>query len=279
MSIIVDGYNYIGRSQRLKLSDPEARDTIISLFGQYCRRTKKALTLVFDGTYSVNLANRKRQYGRVNVIYTSPTSSADDLIKQMIRERAHGQRQGLLIVTSDAEILQCAKDHNVAWMRSEAFEQTIQRVLAAPQVIDRNHVQLSSHEVQQWLEIFGARDDELESAAPDNTRKTRRKRPEKLSPPPPQPPRQSAETPAVVNAEETPERVSKRRPIPAPSKFKKPLETVEPPEVLDRVHVHLSKDDVNAWLKIFQKSQDENEAEGKSPRKSKGSKKGKKFGK
>jgi predicted RNA-binding protein with PIN domain len=255
MSIIVDGYNYIGRSQKLRLNDPKARDTIISLFGQYCRKTRKSLIIVFDGTYSVNLANRKRQYGRVKVIYTSPVSSADDLIKKMIREHPPQQRKGFLIVTSDEDIVQCAKDHRVAWVRSEDFEQTVHRTLAVLPKIDRTNIRLSPEEVQKWLEIFGADDEELtEPTSSKPPRKSRRKQPVSPLPPCTDPKTPQTDVQFTGKEEENKPRVSKQRPTPKASKKRKTPRKVRPPEELDRINVHLSEDDVEAWLKLFQES-------------------------
>ena len=249
---------------------------IISLFGQYCRKTRKSLTIVFDGTYSVNLANRKRQYGRVKVIYTSPMSLADDLIKKMIRERAHGQRRGLLIVTSDEDIVRCAKDHQVAWIRSEAFEKTVQETLEAPETIDRKNVRLSPEDVQKWMEIFGDEDEEPAETVAPKSRRARRKLPN-VAPAPPQkttPPRKEQSAAAKNDKSD---RVSKRRPIPKPSAIQKPSKKAQPPKELDRINVHLSEDYVDAWLEIFQQSQTDNEPETTPPQSHKGGKKKKKF--
>jgi predicted RNA-binding protein with PIN domain len=255
MSIIVDGYNYIGRSQQLRLDDPKARDTIISLFGQYCRKTRKSLTIIFDGTYSVNLANRKRQHGRVKVIYTSPVSSADDLIKKMIREQPPQQRKGALIVTSDEDIIQCAKDHCVAWVRSEDFEQTVHRNLAVLPKIDRTNIRLSPEEVQKWLEIFGADDEELTEPTSSNPPKKPRKPP--ASPPCTSPKIPRADAQSATKEEKNNVSVSKQRPAPKASKKRKTSRKARPPEELDRINVHLSENDVEAWLKIFQESEED----------------------
>ncbi len=280
MSIIVDGYNYIGRSRSLRLNDPTARDTIISLFGQYCRKARRSLTIVFDGSYSVNLANRKRQYGRVTVIYASPMSSADDLIKNMIRERAHGQRQGLLIVTSDDDIAKCAKDHKVAWVRSEAFEQTVRRTLDAPESIDRKNIQLSPEDVQKWMEIFGASEEESTEAELPKTPRARRKIPKDTLVTPKQKTARhdepSLKKPNAEKLDDT-DRVSKKRPVPKPSNVRKPSEKAQPPAVVDRINVHLSEDDVAAWLEIFQKPQDEGDSESCTPQSHKGTKKNKTY--
>lgn len=155
MSILVDGYNYIGRSQELLLNDAGARDKVIYLMGQYCARVKKSLTLIFDGNYFVHLANRKRRYGRVTVVYTSPIYTADDTIKKMIKNQEARRRKSLLVVSSDQEILQYAQSHGTQALKSEEFERRIYQALAKKKGIDRVNIRITEAEVQEWLKIFG----------------------------------------------------------------------------------------------------------------------------
>lgn len=156
MSIIVDGYNYIGHSRELELQDPGARDQVIYLMGQYCARVKKSLTLIFDGNYFVHLANRKRRYDRVTVIYTSPIYSADEAIKKMIKSQEVRRRKSMLVVSSDQEILQYAQAHGTQVIKSEAFERQVYETLAEKKGIDRVHIRISAEEVKEWLDIFGS---------------------------------------------------------------------------------------------------------------------------
>jgi predicted RNA-binding protein with PIN domain len=257
MSIIVDGYNYIGRSRALRLSDPSARDRIISLFGQYCRKTRKSVTLVFDGSYAVDLANRKRKYGRVTVIYTSPTVLADDLIKKIIKDRAPGQRKGLLVVTSDADIAQYAQSHEVAYVSSESFERKVHRALATPFEDDRTSVHLSPEEVQKWLEIFGAEDNE-QTDSPTPKMPIYQRRPRTSDPisntsetlPPQDQPTSNAHSSSQPDSQSV---------SPRPSAQRKDTRKVQPLDELDRINVHLSDDDVEAWLKIFQENRKDDE--------------------
>ncbi len=164
MSILVDGYNYIGRSQELRLDDSSARDKVIYLMGRYCARAKKSLTIIFDGNHFVHHVNRKRRYGRVTVIYTSPIYTADDAIKKMVRKQPPRQRKSMLVVTSDAEILDYVKGHGAGVAKSEDFERTVYNTLDAPKQIDRVNITLSETEVQEWLELFGPEPPEAKNA-------------------------------------------------------------------------------------------------------------------
>jgi predicted RNA-binding protein with PIN domain len=249
MSIIVDGYNYIGHSRELELSDPAARDQIIYLMGQYCRKVHKSLTIVFDGNYFVDLANRKRQYGRVTVLYTSPIYTADEMIKKMIRKQEPKRRKALLVVSSDDEVFQYTKSHGASAVRSEDFEHTINQVLASDSEIDRINVHVSSQEVQEWLKIFEKADSKHGSSEGLRTDRDTVAKPkaEKLN---------AAQTPTTKRQ---PEKIvdylsqtSKNRPG---TKFKgrkqKKSLASQTDEKLDRINVHLSPEEVQEWLEIF----------------------------
>jgi predicted RNA-binding protein with PIN domain len=230
MSILVDGYNYIGRSQDLRLDDPKARDKIIYLMGQYCARVKKNLTIIFDGNHFVHHVNRKRCYGRVTVIYTSPIYTADDAIKKMVRKQQPSKRTSMLVVSSDAEILDYVKGHGAKVAKSEDFEKTLYRTLDAPKEIDRIHVQLSETEVQEWLELFG----------PEATEETPRKR-------------SAGDLQQAQDAK--PER--KKAPMSPKKRLHKARQPQYTPKVtkrhqhIDRENVRLSPSEVDEWMHIF----------------------------
>ena len=236
MSILVDGYNYIGRSEELRLDDPKARDKVIYLMGQYCARTKKSLTIIFDGNHFVHHVNRKRRYGRVTVIYTSPIYTADDAIKKMVRKQQPKQRKSMLIVTSDANILDYVRGHGAGVVKSEDFERTVYKTLDAPKEIDRVNVQLSEAEVQEWLELFGP--------------ETKEDKPRKRS---------AGET---QNARETTAERKK-----APMSPKKRLHKARQPQYrpkvkkrdrhIDRENVRLSPSEVDEWMQIFGAEEDD----------------------
>ncbi|PID56906.1 hypothetical protein CSB45_09620 [candidate division KSB3 bacterium] len=224
MSIFIDGYNYIGRSQDFSLDDPNARDKVIYLMGQYCARAKKNVTIIFDGNHFVHDANRKRRYGRVTVVYTSPIYTADDAIKKMVRTQQPRKRSSLLVVTSDVEILDYVKGHGAGAMRSEDFERTLYKTLTAPKEIDRVNIQLSDKEVQEWLALFDA-----EPAA--DTAQTDRKK----APTAPKKKLQNAR-----HARYTPE-------------------TETRPRRIDRENVRLSPREIDEWMQIFGVDDDEND--------------------
>jgi predicted RNA-binding protein with PIN domain len=242
MSIIVDGYNYIGRSRELALSDPAAPDKLIYLLGQYGGKIHTSVTLVFDGNYFVAQANRKRQYGRVTVIYTSPIYTADDLIKKMIRTQKAKYRKTLLVVSSDADIVQYTQSHGASAIKSEEFEQKVQTALAAAPDIDRINIQLSAQEVQKWLKIFEAapakHDTSKRSVKPSLARA--QKKPGTI----PDPQNVKGKQGKHDTSGRASRKKLKRHPADRSS-------SGQIPEELDRINVHLSPEDVEEWLNIF----------------------------
>jgi predicted RNA-binding protein with PIN domain len=253
MLIIVDGYNYIGHSRELELSDPTARDKIVYLMGQYCRRVHKSVTIVFDGNYFVDLADRKRRYGRVTVVYTSPIYTADDMIKKMVRRQEPKQRKSLLVVSSDDEILQYTKSHGASAVRSEDFEYTISQVLASDPEIERVNVHVSPQEVQEWLKIF-------EEAHSKHERSEKLKKDQDSVAKPKTGKLNAAQ---ASTTEEHPEKIadylhkkrgqtSKNRPR-AKLKGRKQRKslTSQTDECIDRINIHLSPEEVREWMDIF----------------------------
>ncbi len=215
----------------MELNDPTASEKIIYLMGQYCGKVKKALTLVFDGNYFPHLVNRKRHYGRVTVIYTSPLYTADHAIKKMIKNQESRRRKSMLVVSSDAEILEYARSHGTNISKSEDFERLIYQILTQKKGIDRVNIHISDQEVQEWLKIFGTEADENVSQH-GKTSSSQRKIQSKGQP-------QTQEAHKAQQKSQT----KKRK--------KKPLPTSSADNDVDRVNVHLSSQEVRDWMDIF----------------------------
>lgn len=237
MSIIVDGYNYIGHSQELQLQDPGARDQVIYLMGQYCARVKKSLTLIFDGNYFLHLANRKRRYDRVTVIYTSPIYSADEAIKKMIKSQEARRRKSMLVVSSDQEILQYAQSHGTQVIKSEAFERQVYQALAEKKGIDRVNIRISAEEVKEWLNIFGPEPVETPTLS------QRKQHGARLSAT-----GHDAKHHAPQDGEK-PDRKKQKKKTSASSKL--PLSCPDDDAEAERADIHLSDREVQEWMAFF----------------------------
>jgi predicted RNA-binding protein with PIN domain len=255
MSILVDGYNYIGHSEELALNDPRAAEKLIYLMGQYCGRARKTLTLVFDGNYVVDQANRKRRYGRVTVIYTSPIYTADDLIKKMVRNQPPKRRKALLVVSSDQEIVQYAQDHGALVARVPEFERTLQQTFADRPELDRVNVRISDKEVQEWLKIFGTEQpDPDHSQSGNQISHSERRMPKSIRSPTAKPVSKNRATNSRKQDLHAPHRSASGKRKPAKRARSDNKETREN---IDRVNVHLSAKEVQEWLKIFGEAPEE----------------------
>ena len=252
MSIIVDGYNYIGRSQELQLNDSGARDKVIYLMGQYCARVKKSLTLIFDGNYFVHLANRKRRYGRVTVIYTSPIYTADETIKKMVKNQEARRRKSMLVVSSDQDILQYAQSHGTQVLKSEEFERRIYQSLAKKKGIDRVNIRISDEEVQEWLEIFGP-DTVEETIKPSRTGKSS-VRPGYDEQKQQHIPQDTAK--AAGGKQKSSRKKQKKK---TTGKVKHSLSCPDDDTETARSNIHLSAREVEEWMAFFQKKGEDEE--------------------
>lgn len=249
MSIIVDGYNYIGRSRELQLHDPEASGKLIYLMGQYCRIVQKTLTIVYDGNYFIDHANRKRQYGRVTVIYTSPMYSADDQIKKMVTQAEPKHRKTLRVITSDAEIIQYVQSHGAVAIRVEEFEVHVHDALSTGPATERAQIRLTDAEVHHWLKEF-----EEKPAAHDHAKKKK---------PVPTPAELSDRRkympsfadqkpkPAITATLSEPRKLNQAASLKGHQTERDRRPSEEEQEEQERSDLQLSPDEVQEWLQVF----------------------------
>jgi uncharacterized protein len=104
MHIIIDGYNLIRQSDRLrqaeKLTLKEGRHSLIRFLIPYRERKGHRLTVVFDGWDGGSFLEERDREGGIDIIYSRKGEKADDLIKRMA-ERSGDE---LVVVTSDRDI-------------------------------------------------------------------------------------------------------------------------------------------------------------------------------
>src|SRR5437773_12341870 len=89
--IIVDGYNLILRSPRLKPGEGrtlrEAREKLVSLLAWMMGGNDTRFIVVFDGT---DVPGRDESSGRVQVVYSRPPEKADDVIRHLVEKKVGG---------------------------------------------------------------------------------------------------------------------------------------------------------------------------------------------
>lgn len=125
LHLIIDGYNYIHRIRSGPITDSSNLETLRRELLERLFRYKKdrgvRITAVFDARGGYNLGRQKENYKGIEVVYAGENETADDVIIGWIRER----RSGLIVVTSDRQIIDEAKKVGIPFMTPVAVEQSM----------------------------------------------------------------------------------------------------------------------------------------------------------
>lgn len=155
MPYIIDGNNLLGCAQDICPEEPESREKLIELVGQYQTRKNCSITLVFDGHPSggVRVQELSPKY---TVLYPHVGNSADHEIKE-IMEGLHYFRD-VTLVTSDGELRRLARQNGARLMNSQEFYFLMKRTARANGKLFEKHkrmdAELSEKEVNSWLKVF-----------------------------------------------------------------------------------------------------------------------------
>ena len=128
MQIIIDGYNLIRQSDRLRAFDrrslEEGRNALIQFLAPYKRAKGHAITVVFDAWDGGSpLEERDRQAG-IEMVYSRRGRKADDVIKAMVEKRTGVET---LVVSSDRDVADYALHRGVSALSSPEFERAVLR--------------------------------------------------------------------------------------------------------------------------------------------------------
>jgi len=128
--ILIDGYNLIRQSERLAAQERRGgletgRNALIQTLAAYRAATGDRVTVVFDGDDGIGFVSGASRQQGIEVIFSRPPKSADDLIVKRIR-RKHGKK-AMLVVSSDSAIRQEARRHRIREMQAEEFEVNVRR--------------------------------------------------------------------------------------------------------------------------------------------------------
>jgi len=157
--IIVDGYNLILRSPRLKPGPQrtlrEARDKLVNLLAWMMGGNDARFVVVFDGAA---LPGRDESTGRVQAVYSRPPEKADDVIRRLVEQKVGGDER-LTVVTADLDVARHA--------RAMGAEVSLADLFLASALGDaggedgggesEKPVSLTKQELQEWAEIFTRR--------------------------------------------------------------------------------------------------------------------------
>jgi uncharacterized protein len=125
LHIAIDGYNLIRQSRHFSALDQRdlqsGREALVDALAAYKKIKRYAITVVFDGTSApAGMIHRDMVKG-IELRYSRPGELADAVIKRM----AAREKQKLIVVSSDNDILDYAQSMGSAVIRAPEFEQRL----------------------------------------------------------------------------------------------------------------------------------------------------------
>jgi len=125
LHVVVDGYNLIRQSSQLSALDlrdiQEGREGLQDLLVEYRKARKHRITVVFDGTNASSLGMQRQRYHGMDILYSRHGETADTVIKRI----AVREKEGVLIVSSDRDIVSFSVSHGAATIGARAFENKV----------------------------------------------------------------------------------------------------------------------------------------------------------
>ena len=94
------------------------RESLVDALAEYKKIKRYKITVVFDGAEAPAGMLRRDRFKGIELFYSYPGESADAVIKRMA---AH-EKEGMLVVTSDDEIIRFVVSKGAAVIRSAEFE-------------------------------------------------------------------------------------------------------------------------------------------------------------
>jgi predicted RNA-binding protein with PIN domain len=123
MHIVIDGYNLIYQSKqfdRIRQADLQAsREALIDALVVYKRLKPYKITVIFDGSMAATGAPRRDREKGIQVRYSSHGELADTVIKRM----ALREKENLLVVTSDNDIVRYVQARGATTISAREFEE------------------------------------------------------------------------------------------------------------------------------------------------------------
>lgn len=170
--IIIDGYNVILRSNRLKPGAnrtlKESREKLLNLLAWMMGGNNVRFLVVFDGTSEG--PGRDVTSGRVLVTYSRPPETADDVIGRYVDKWIGGDEQ-ITVVTSDIEVARHARALGAEISLGDLFLASAFAEIGpegkSSGETDDKPTNLSKKEIEEWAELFKSRVRDA-SAAPES---------------------------------------------------------------------------------------------------------------
>lgn len=123
--LIIDGYNFTGRSEGSFRDIESYRDSLIEKLSIYKKLRRVAITVVFDGTHSGRLTRSRDMKAGVEIIFSKSGEQADSVLKNMAKSKGGS----LTIVTSDRDIASYAGSFGSVVISSDEFRELLDYAL------------------------------------------------------------------------------------------------------------------------------------------------------
>jgi hypothetical protein len=159
MPLLVDGHNLIAQLPNLRLSDNDDEAQLVMLLRRYATRKRgRRVVVVFDrGVYghpdNLNGYNVECHFAH------SPNDADTELIRRIRAIKRSGQWQ---VVTSDRAVAGAARAQGIQVITSQTFARKL-AALREPRASVQEKISekpLNEAEIQDWLRLFGEKDDE-----------------------------------------------------------------------------------------------------------------------
>lgn len=155
--VIIDGYNLIHRTPRLRPGPGrtlrEAREGLVNLLSWTVGAGEARFLVVFDGAEG---GGRDERQGRVEVRFSRPPRTADDLIRALVEDQVE-RVDRLTVVTADLEVARHARAMGADVSLSDLFAASILGPAGSDSEDAEKPTTLSRKEIEEWAEIFQRR--------------------------------------------------------------------------------------------------------------------------
>ena len=161
MPYIINGHNLIPKVSGLSLQDMDDEIQLIKLLQEFCRIAQKRVEVYFDNAPPGGSGTRT--YGCVVARFIRQGKTADQAIQEKLK-RLGGEARNWTVVSSDREVQVNARAAHAKTLRSEFFSQQMSGILTEkPHDLSEQEAELSSQEVEDWMNVFGIDEADEES--------------------------------------------------------------------------------------------------------------------
>lgn len=153
MPILIDGHNLIPKIPGMSLSMLDDEDLLIKMLVNYCRVSRKQVTVFFDNAPPGT--EKSKHFGSLKVYFVREGRSADSAIISMLRG-LRKKAKNWTVVSSDRELQRNAMSLGARIISSEEFAMLLSRELEEDSETSdlQNENYPDDGEVKRWLEIF-----------------------------------------------------------------------------------------------------------------------------